>query len=89
MALLSSTVPYALELIALRRLPAAAFAILMSLGPATASLAGFLLLGQHLAWLEIGGIALVIAASIGAVGAAARRPARTTEPDEPLAEPLG
>jgi len=88
-ALLSSTVPYALELIALRRLPAAAFAILMSLGPATASLAGFLLLGQHLAWLEIGGIALVIAASIGAVGAAARRPARTTEPDEPLAEPLG
>lgn len=88
-ALLSSTVPYALELIALRRLPAAAFAILMSLGPATASVAGFLLLGQHLAWLEIGGIALVIAASIGAVGAAARRPARTADPEEPLVEPLG
>ncbi|MFF8186820.1 DMT family transporter [Microbacterium sp. NPDC016588] len=74
-ALLSSTVPYALELIALRRLPASAFAIMMSLGPATASVAGFLLLGQHLSWLEIAGIALVIAASIGAVTAASRRPA--------------
>lgn len=74
-ALLSSTVPYALELIALRRLPASAFAIMMSLGPATASIAGFLLLGQRLSWLEIAGIALVIAASIGAVTAASRRPA--------------
>ncbi|MCT2084799.1 EamA family transporter [Microbacterium enclense] len=74
-ALLSSTVPYALELIALRRLPASAFAIMMSLGPATASLAGFLLLGQHLSWLEIAGIALVIGASIGAVTAVSRRPA--------------
>jgi len=90
-ALLSSTIPYALELIALRRLPASAFAILMSLGPATASIAGFLLLGQHLAWLEIGGIALVIAASIGAVTAVARGGAGARHPrsDEPLAEPLG
>ena len=52
-AILSSTIPYALELIALRRLPAAAFAILMSLAPATAALAGWLLLGQELVWLEI------------------------------------
>lgn len=88
-ALLSSTVPYALELIALRRLPASAFAILMSLGPATASLAGFLLLGQHLAWLEIAGIALVITASIGAVRAAARRPAAASGTDDTLAEPVG
>lgn len=71
-AVLSSTIPYALELIALRRLPASAFAILMSLAPATAALAGFVLLGQRLAWLEILGIALVIAASIGAVRAGAR-----------------
>ncbi|MFS0795449.1 EamA family transporter [Microbacterium sp. 1P10AE] len=74
-AVLSSTIPYALELMALRRLPASAFAIMMSLGPATASLAGFLLLGQHLSWLEIAGIGLVIAASIGAVRAASRRAA--------------
>ncbi|WP_125133161.1 EamA family transporter [Microbacterium sp. 10M-3C3] len=100
-AVLSSTIPYALELIALRRLPAAAFAILMSLGPATASLAGFVLLGQHLSWLEVVGIALVIAASIGAVLTAARaRPAASASSGEsggsgpaseepPLAEPLG
>lgn len=71
-AVLSSTIPYALELIALRRLPAAAFAILMSLAPATAALAGWLLLGQALVWLEIVGIALVIVASIGAVRSASR-----------------
>ena len=92
-ALLSSTIPYALELVALRRLPASAFAILMSLGPATASVAGFLLLGQHLSWLEIAGIALVIAASIGAVLAAARRGSAARHPgpdaDEPLSEPVG
>ncbi|WP_314503362.1 EamA family transporter [uncultured Microbacterium sp.] len=68
-AVLSSTIPYALELVALRRLPAAAFAILMSLSPATAALAGWLLLGQDLVWLEVVGIALVITASIGAVRA--------------------
>ncbi|MFV9423661.1 EamA family transporter [Microbacterium sp. S1037] len=92
-AVLSSTVPYALELIALRRLPASAFAILMSLGPATASTAGFLLLGQHLSWLEVGGVALVIAASIGAVTAAARNAPGGrhpgSDPNEPLSEPVG
>lgn len=91
-AVLSSTVPYALELIALRRLPAAAFAILMSLGPATASVAGFLLLGQHLSLLEVVGIALVIAASIGAVWAASRGGAAATpapRDDEPIPGPLG
>lgn len=93
-ALLSSTIPYALELVALRRLPASAFAIMMSLGPATASIAGFLLLGQHLSWLEIVGIALVIAASIGAVLASARRGAAGArhpgpDADEPLSEPVG
>ena len=77
-AILSSTIPYALELIALRRLPAAAFAILMSLAPATAALAGWLLLGQELLWVEMVGIALVIAASIGAVRTASRASARST-----------
>lgn len=70
-ALLSSTIPYAFELVALRRLAASAFAVLMSLAPATAALAGLLLLGQHLSWLEVSGIALVIVASMGAVRAAA------------------
>lgn len=79
-AILSSTIPYAFELIALRRLPAAAFAILMSLAPATAALAGFVFLGQNLSWLEVVGIALVIAASIGAVRSSARAARGTAEP---------
>lgn len=74
-AVLSSTIPYTLELIALRRLTPAAFGILMSLGPATACVAGFVLLGQHLSELEILGIALVVVASAGAVWAARERPA--------------
>jgi inner membrane transporter RhtA len=77
-AVLSSTIPYALELMALRRLTPAVFGILMSLGPATASLAGFVLLGQHLSALELTGIALVIIASAGAVWAGRTRP--TVEP---------
>ncbi len=79
-AILSSTIPYALELVALRRLPAAVFAILMSLAPATAALAGFIFLGQHMTWLEIAGIALVIAASIGAVRSSARAAREAAEP---------
>ena len=72
-AVLSSTIPYAAELAALRRLSESAFGILMSLGPATAATAGFLLLGQHLRWLEVIGIALVVIASAGAVWMSARR----------------
>ncbi|MGP3975705.1 EamA family transporter [Streptomyces sp. 8N114] len=66
-ALLSSGVPYSLELLALRRLPAPTFAVLMSLAPAIAALAGFLVLGQTLSLLQCLAIALVVAASAGAV----------------------
>ncbi|MET8246089.1 EamA family transporter [Streptomyces sp. NPDC005202] len=66
-ALLSSVLPYTLELLALRRLPASTFAILMSLEPAIAATAGFLVLGQSLSATEAVAIALVIAASMGAV----------------------
>ncbi|MEU6088918.1 EamA family transporter [Streptomyces sp. NPDC047085] len=66
-ALLSSVLPYTLELLALRRLPASTFAILMSLEPAIAATAGFLILGQSLSLAQTAAIALVIAASIGAV----------------------
>jgi inner membrane transporter RhtA len=79
-AVLSSTIPYAFELIALRRLPAAVFAILMSLAPATAALAGFIFLGQHMTVLEVLGIALVIAASMGAVRSSARAAKEAAEP---------
>ncbi|MBO8191015.1 EamA family transporter [Streptomyces oryzae] len=74
-ALLSSGVPYSLELLALRRLPAPTFAVLMSLAPAIAALAGFLVLGQTLSLPQCLAIALVVAASAGAVrtGEAARK----------------
>ncbi len=66
-AILSSVLPYTLELLALRRLPAATFAILMSLEPAVAATAGFLILDQALSAAQALAIALVIAASMGAV----------------------
>ena len=70
-ALASSVLPYSLELEALRRVPAAVFGVLMSLEPAVAALAGFVVLGQDLAardWLAIG---LVVVASAGATAGAA------------------
>lgn len=78
-ALLSSAIPYALELIALRRMSAAAFSVLMSCAPAIATAAGFVILGQQIGWLQALGIALVIAASIGAVRSAPR-PALPLDP---------
>ncbi|MBO7938754.1 EamA family transporter [Streptomyces sp. S9] len=66
-AVLSSVLPYTLELLALRRLPAPTFAIMMSLEPAIAATAGFFILNQALTATEAAAIALVIAASMGAV----------------------
>ncbi len=65
-ALAAAVLPYSLELEALRRLPEAVFAVLMSLEPAVAALAGLVVLGQALDALEWLAIALVIAASAGA-----------------------
>lgn len=64
-ALLSSVIPYSLETEALRRMPASVFGILMSLEPAVAALAGFLVLSQSLGARELVAIGLVVAASIG------------------------
>jgi inner membrane transporter RhtA len=66
-AMLSSTIPYSLELEALRLLPASTFGVLMSLEPAVAAAAGFLLLDQGLAADETLAIALVVIASAGAL----------------------
>jgi inner membrane transporter RhtA len=62
-AVLSSVLPYSLELIALRRLAAPVFGILLSLEPAVAALAGLFVLDQHLAALQLLGMACVVAAS--------------------------
>jgi inner membrane transporter RhtA len=63
---LSSAIPYALELEALRRMPVGVFGVLMSLEPAAGALAGLVLLGEELAAREVVAIALVIVASAGA-----------------------
>jgi inner membrane transporter RhtA len=70
--LLSSAIPYTLEMEALRRISSSVFGVLMSLEPAVAALAGFLILGQGLSPRESAGIALVIAASAGASRGAGR-----------------
>jgi len=67
-AILSSVLPYSLELVALRRLAANIFGILLSLEPAVAALAGLLVLGQRLSARELVGMALVVAASIVVLG---------------------
>jgi inner membrane transporter RhtA len=70
-ALLSSVVPYALELTALRALASRVFGVLMSLEPAAAALAGLLVLGQVLTPVQLVAVGLVVLASVGA----ARSPA--------------
>jgi inner membrane transporter RhtA len=64
--LLSSVVPYWLELEALRRVPARVFGVWMSLQPAVAALIGLVMLGQRLSVAEWAGIACVVIASAGA-----------------------
>jgi inner membrane transporter RhtA len=63
---LSSAIPYTLELEALRRLPVGVFGVLMSMEPAVGALAGFVVLGEELATRELAAILLVVAASAGA-----------------------
>ncbi len=63
-AVMSSVVPYSLEMVALRRLDTRVFGVLLSLEPAIAALAGFLILAQALTTVEIAGIALVVVASV-------------------------
>jgi inner membrane transporter RhtA len=71
--LLSSVIPYSLELEALRRLPTGVFGVLMSLEPGVAALIGFVALDQGLAAIEVAAIACVVVASAGALRAAPTR----------------
>ena len=75
--ILSSAIPYGLELEALRRLPVGVFGVLMSLEPAVAALAGFVVLGERLAAREVMAILLVVAASAGAARGAKLAPRDT------------
>jgi inner membrane transporter RhtA len=66
--LLSSVIPYWLELEALRRIPARLFGVWMSVQPAVAALIGLAVLRQRLSPAEWAGVACVVAASAGAAG---------------------
>ena len=67
--MLSSAIPYSFENEALRRIDPAVFGVLMSIEPAMAALAGFIVLGQGLSVRTLFGMGLVVIAS----GGAARR----------------
>lgn len=73
-AVMTSAVPYALEFIALKRMPTRVFGVLSSLGPAVAALAGLLVLGQTLDLLQLAAIGAVVVACAGAVSTAPRPP---------------
>ena len=64
--LLSSVIPYSLELNALRRIPPRLFGILMSLEPAAAALAAMVLLREFLSWTQWLALVCVVSASVGA-----------------------
>jgi inner membrane transporter RhtA len=72
--MLSSAIPYTLEMEALRRIATNVFGVLMSLEPAMAALAGFIVIGQGLSARELVGIGLVVVASVGASQTVRRAP---------------
>ncbi len=76
-AILSSVIPYSLELEALRRIAVGTFGVLMSLEPVVAALIGLIALGQGLAMLDVAGIALVVVASAGVLGVSTAEEAPT------------
>lgn len=73
-AVLSSVLPYSLELFALRRLAPAVFGILLSMEPAVAALAGLIVLGQRLSHIQLLGMTLVVLASVLVLGLGAKKP---------------
>jgi len=72
-AILSSALPYTLEMMAMTRLPTRTFGTLLSLEPAFAAMAGMIFLSEHLSWLQWFAIVAIIAASAGTV-LTARKP---------------
>ena len=89
-ALLSSVIPYSLDLEALRRIPPRVFGILMSLEPAMAALIGLIVLGESLHWSQWIAVLCVVAASAGATrGARSQTSDRRYTPDLFTGLPLG
>lgn len=66
-AVLSSAIPYSLEMIALRGIPKRSFGVVLSAEPAVGALAGLVILGERLAPAQWLAIAAIVAASVGAI----------------------
>ena len=79
LAILLPVVPFAFELLALRRLTTAAFGTLMSLEPAIAMVIGFVILDQALGLVAVAGIGCVVLAGVGAERSGARTPKARVE----------
>ena len=72
-AVLSTALPYSLEMIALTRLPARTFGVLMSIEPAFGALVGYEYLSERLTTVQWAAIALIILASIGTTATVQRK----------------
>lgn len=84
-ALMSSIIPYGLELVALRRIPTRVFGVLMSVQPAAAAISGWFILDQALRPAELAALVMVSLASVGITLAARPQDSR----DEPGPGPIG
>jgi len=82
-AVLSSAVPYSLEMIALKALPTKTFGILMSMEPAVAALSGFVFLAERLELIQWMAILCVIVASVGSTVTAGKRKLSQIEKSPP------
>lgn len=82
--LLASALPYTLDRLALRRMGAGTYSVLMSLHPVAGAVAGLLLLGQVLSPVQLTGMAVVVAVSVAVVRASTGQ--TTSPPDGPPGE---
>jgi inner membrane transporter RhtA len=73
-ALLSSALPYSLEMLAMPRLPTRTVGVLMSLDPALGAVSGLLFLGEHLSWVQWLAIAGIMVASAGSAATGREAP---------------
>lgn len=78
-AVLSSTLPYSLEIIALKGIPKRVFGVLLAGEPATGALAGMFFLGESLSLTQWAAIGLIMAAGIGSVLSGDEKPAQAGE----------
>jgi inner membrane transporter RhtA len=80
-ALLSSALPYSLEMFAMTRLPTRTFGVLLSLDPALGALSGLGFLGERLTWLQWAAIGSIVLASAGSAATSRSTPAPTPLPE--------